>query len=70
MLEQRQLSQKNRGQGICLDDDMDIDENNNHTLEEGVYNEDDTPVAARQVSSDKEVNEDMLDETEQDEFNA
>lgn len=50
---------------------MDIDENNNHTLEEGVYNnEDDTPVAARQVSSGQEANEDMLDETEQDEFNA
>ena len=58
-----------------LEDDMDIDENNN-TLEEGAAGYANSTGQRRvqgtngQEENGQDCNEDMLDETEQDEFNA
>ena len=48
---------------------MDIDENNG-TLEEGGENNNVRGGAAQAVAGVQDINEDMLDETEQDDLNA
>ena len=76
---QRRLEEGHRGHGADIDDDMDIDENNG-TLEEGDQQQDGASVRVRAHdvsnarggtnSAGQDINEDMLDETEQDERGA